>query len=83
MVTQPMGAKRVALSSQMLLPKQRTPAQLPLILVYLPVLLDISKLKVVLMLQTLAMLAQQCLVQHAIHAPTPLRAPQSHVMPTR
>ena len=27
--------------------------------------------------------AQQCLVQHAIRAPTPLHAPHSHVMPTR
>ena len=61
MVTQPMDVKRVALSSKMLLRKQRTLAQLPLTHVYTymypHVLLDISKLLVVLVLQTLALLA--------------------------
>ena len=54
-----MGVKRVALSSQMLLPKQRTLAQLPLLLLCRPVLLVISNLAVIItliILQTFALL---------------------------
>ena len=59
MATQLMDAKQVALSSKMRLKTQHTLAQLPLIHVFLPVLLDISKLLVlVLVLQTLALLVK-------------------------
>ena len=69
-MTQPTDVKRVALPSRMLLEQPRTLVQLPRTLVYLAVLLGISKLLVVLVLQTLAVLVAMDLpltLAHLVH----------------
>ena len=55
----------------------------PVILMYLNVLLGTSKLLVVLVLQTLALLAQQCEMEIALRAMTTIHAPHSTAMPIR
>ena len=70
MVTQTMDAKPDALPSRMLPEQPRTLVQLPRTLVYLAVLLGISKLLVVLVLQTLAVLVAMDLpltLAHLVH----------------